>query len=529
MFMPSADRLERLEAADLIRLIEGEQSAVVVLDGRGHTPLQVLDAADEGMPLQLMVLLHPGNREVPHLLEQLQAKVTTRPSCTVRVLATPWGERHHDLVMLTRGSAERNGRLQLIFGAGELRSETSPACHIAFVADDDLAYDAQVWFQDLWRAAAPLAAEVAATYPLWRRASAEPLAAEWESYRASLEALSRTERPDPMDVGLSDLDPACGGADGDNFPPHTAPAGGGALSSGSQDATPANGSVVGVRQPPALDREIRALYSRGHLVTVQLSERIPTFKLDVTEALGLSPRSKVGAASATSTIRLDLLSGTARGAVEKLRRKAGWILSRHSFLIDEGQHWMAQATEPFFVERLQSLKPINDISSLLGASLDEYLEQKMDPLTQELWEVLQSRKIEVDFDAETVRRLHAAVRSHLEDRAEIVVEPRHSREGLVFLGGEQSYARPFRLLSNIATTTRQRLVKECAEADHETEGPPLSTLDVVGGDGLVRRARNRELELLARQQLHKIKQVKAAGASEAGCWQLLQLLRGDAE
>jgi hypothetical protein len=226
------------------------------------------------------------------------------------------------------------------------------------------------------------------------------LAAEWETYRASLGALSRTGRLDPMDVGLSDSDHDWEGADGNKLPPHTAFADGGAGSSGSRDAMPATSSVVDVRQPPALDREIRALYSRGHLVTVQLSERIPTFKLDVTEALGLSPRSNVGAASATSAIRLDLLSSAARGAVEKLRRKAGWILSRHSFLIDEGQHWMAQAAEPYFVERLQSLKPINDISMLLGASLDEYLEQRMDSLTRELWAVLQSRKIEVDFDAE---------------------------------------------------------------------------------------------------------------------------------
>ena len=87
-----------------------------------------------------------------------------------------------------------------------------------------------------------------------------------------------------------------------------------------------------------------------------------------------------------------------------------------------------------------------------------------------------------------------------------------------------SYARPFNLLGS-AVETRTRLASLNSDTQRETEGPPLSTLDVVGGDdGLLHRQRSWAVVNIAKRQLDELKGLRAEGPSESRCLDLLRLL-----
>jgi hypothetical protein len=161
-------------------LLEGEGAALVVVNGIEQLPQMVLTAAVE-RNLRLLVVLQPGSDVAPELLEKVQIEAGTRPAdCAVRVLASPWGERHQDLVILTKEPVERGSRFRFAFGASTPAQAGTTACQVAFEPPGPVAYDAYAWFQQLWTRAAPLTPEVAAAYPEWPQSSTSRFAEEWD-------------------------------------------------------------------------------------------------------------------------------------------------------------------------------------------------------------------------------------------------------------------------------------------------------------------------------------------------------------
>ncbi|GAA2017208.1 hypothetical protein GCM10009719_30150 [Nocardioides kribbensis] len=501
---------------------------MVVVNGIGNLPLQVLEAG-AGTAVQLLVVLHPGAGDVVEMLRQVERWGRHRSRQMVRVSASPWGARNLDLVMLLQGTGEHRDSLQVAMGSAGPATVGAAACQVALEADGDVAYEVHEWFQALWQEAAPLTTEVISAYPEWARASSSGLVDEWATFRQIL----RDHREDgvslnPRALGVEDALPGDGQALPQEAEPlgEADPAGNGGADQGDV-VVDARDSVIEIAKPSPLVREIKALYARGRLVTVHLSEKVPTYRLDVTEVLGQSPRSRWGRASATGSIKLDLLVPQARARVEKLRREASSILSRHSFLLDENQHWMPLNVEPHFAQRLASMSSISDLPELLGKPVAEYIQDEMETLLESLYKLLEERRTDIGMGRDEVAdRLAQAAHRYLSERSKVDVRPRFSSEGLTFSGApELSFYRPFRLLSAAAETSRKRLVNPDTNLKREAEGPPLPTLDVVGGDGLLHRERTFEVATIAERQLQRIRAIIASGPSEAACVELFSVLR----
>ena len=523
VFMSGTDAPSRSMVENVADLLDGENSALIAVDGSGNLPAELLAAA-RGTDLQMVIILRPGGRAPYDLIDEMRSKPAHEAVVSVRVVATAWGARHPELVLLSRRSEQD---LRLVVATGDIAGPSPSGCGVALEADDQLGHDVQEWFLGVWSSAAPLSVDTPQP-PEWPRASSSSAAEEWESFRQRLQEHARARAPSANDeeeptVALSAAeDPWASLLDllRDEPPAVREPDDEETLGRCNDPR-----SVVGVRQPPSIEREAKALYGRGRLVTVNVA-KIPTYKLNVVEALELPPRSKWGRASATSPIQLDLLPHEARPTVDQLIGEAKRILNRHSFKLDDNQRWMPNAVHEHFVNRLDSMPLIDRVDQLLGMGVHDYVDKEMDSLLESLDHVLRERRISVDITSAVKDQLKKAAVDYLEEHATVAVRATHSREALVFLGGaEADYERPLRLLLAAGLTTRERLANPGSEAKRETEGPPLETMDVVGGDGLLHLDTSFQVREIARRQLAHMKSISPERAPEDACAELIAVLR----
>jgi hypothetical protein len=529
-FFPKSTVPTEAGVHEILQLLESSGAALVVANGVGHLPSRVLQAAATTR-LQLLVVLCPGVARVGEVLDRIGEFVGPAPvRQDVRVLASPWGARNPDLAVLARANGEHHSAgLQLAIGSGDLSLGAPAECQMATEADAEAAYEFQAWFQNLWASAVPFTTHVSTDYPAWSQPSSRA-ADEWEAFRRSL--LQQSEAGVPAaESGPTAPPPTAAAAAGKDTsvtlfelvdPDAAEGTMGGAAATRMEEA----GSVVAVPAPHPLAREIKDLYARGRLVTVHMTDKVPTYRLDVTELLGQVPQSRVGRVSATGSIRLDLLPSQARTTVEAIRREASLILSRHSFRLGENQHWVPLGAEPHFASRLELMTSIPDLPSLLGKEVADYVEDEMDALIGSLVKVTHDRRIDLVIDQEVVSRLSAAVSAHLLKNAKINVRAGYSAERLTYMDEPgASVHRPYQLLIAAASATRQRLANPGSPAKREAEGPPLPCLDVVGGDGLLHLEPSFEVATIARAQQRRISELSEAGASQEACSELICLMR----
>ena len=502
---------------DLVELLKSERSALIVVDGRGDLPALLMSASRE-LDVQLLITVCPGG-SLPS-----SDGHDGIDSGRVRAIALGWGERLPDVLMLSRGT---DSCLRLSIGAGSIDGVRGSACGVALMADGGLAHDVQEWFIKLWAAAAPLNDHTPAA-PIFGQAPAAPALEEWESFRRRLAATSEeANRLDcHSDAGHTDPghgsvvigDPEAG--HGEEVTSMSA-----TLEDESSESTASSRSVVDVRPASSIERDISALYQRGRLVTVSAT-KIPTFRLQVEEFLELPRRSSFGPATASSPIYLSLLDEDHRSQVQALVGEAKWILNRHSFGLGDNHRWVPTAAHEHFVKRLSSMPVIEDVRELLGRDIEDYVDARIDALLEALDVVLRHQRIAVGITSTVAERLAMAAVAYFKEHATVAVRATHNREALAFLGGDESdYERPANLLRDALRLTRERMANPGSQAKREVEGPPISTMDVVGGDGLLHEEPCGRVRIAAHRQLERMRSLPADMSSDEVCAALLGILR----
>lgn len=492
-------------ACGVSNLVHSARAALVVVDASSGLLDEVVAAAPRASR-QILVLLRPGTTVPRHL---------DGSSDRTRVLAVPWGEPSPELVVLLHGDASDLG-LRLVMAAGTASGREALGGVGIFGIDRQTGYEVQQWFSSLWSAATPLGPDTPDA-PAMAVENAS-LARQWEAFRERLRASDENVASGAAQAGRQ-KHPAQGAGDAGEVATDAMAA---------MVVAPANqqGVVAALEQPSVLEREVTALYQRGHLVSIDVTQKVPTFRLNVVEVLGLPKQSRSGRAVASSPVHLDLLPEGARSTVESLRGEAARVLSRHSFNLADGQRWVPSSAYGALQSRLGELSSVRDISMLLSMSPEEYLNGQMPMLLDSLQRVLGKSRIMVQVDDTVGQRLWKAALDCLTEGRDIAATATCSREALSFIGGdnEADYVRPFRLLQNACKQSRERLANPHSDSQRHREGAPLPTLDVVGGDGLLHCAGSWDVVAAARRQLEQLNWISQLRPRE-GCIELITLMR----